>query len=183
MRAPRINWYLIFRVDICPCRHCRRQCIIFASGVNFSRKQHFSRIKTEISSSLIYLCFFSKTCWIRSFLTKICLNYLHLCINTIKTWVKNVANYFFYRCRILGLKIRVCKKLDKYHVCRWSSKHLWLFLILSSWPTASIWLASTYYQENHCWKKQSGRLGSVFFLDNNRDRQTDGHSYFMSCST
>ena len=97
------------RGDICHCRHCRRQFKIFASGVNFSRKQHFSRIKTEISSSLIYLCFFSKTCWIRSFLTKICLNYLHLCINTIKTWVKNVANYVFYRCKILGLKSRCVK--------------------------------------------------------------------------
>ena len=28
------------RGDICHCRHCRRQCKIFASGVNFSRNQH-----------------------------------------------------------------------------------------------------------------------------------------------
>ena len=29
------------RGGICPCRHCRRQCKIFASGVNFSIFTHF----------------------------------------------------------------------------------------------------------------------------------------------
>ena len=29
-----------FRGEICPCRHCRRQCKNFAGGVNFFRKQH-----------------------------------------------------------------------------------------------------------------------------------------------
>ena len=29
------------RGEICPCRHCRRQCKIFASGVNFSIFTHF----------------------------------------------------------------------------------------------------------------------------------------------
>ena len=30
--------------------------------------------------------------------------------------MKTVANYAIYRCNILSLKIRACKKLDKYHV-------------------------------------------------------------------
>ena len=38
--------YLIPRGGLCPCRHYRRQCKIFASGVNFSIFTHF-------------LCFFS----------------------------------------------------------------------------------------------------------------------------
>ena len=47
---------LMSRGGICPCRHCRRQCKIFASGVNFSTLTHF-------------LCFFStKTVEIRWFL-------------------------------------------------------------------------------------------------------------------
>ena len=29
------------RGGVCPCRHCRRQCKIFASGVNFSIFTHF----------------------------------------------------------------------------------------------------------------------------------------------
>ena len=29
------------RGEICPCRHCQRQCKIFASGVNFSIFTHF----------------------------------------------------------------------------------------------------------------------------------------------
>ena len=60
--------------------------------------------------------FVSKTCWISSFLTKKGLNHLYVRIYAIIFWVKNVANYAIYRCKILGLKIRVCKKLDKYHV-------------------------------------------------------------------
>ena len=31
-------------------------------------------------------------------------------------WVNNVPNYALLRCKILGLKIRQCKILDKYHV-------------------------------------------------------------------
>ena len=34
----------------------------------------------------------------------------------IKSWVKNVPNYAIYGCKILGLKIRVYKKLDEYHI-------------------------------------------------------------------
>ena len=33
-----LHWSL--RGGICPCRHCRRQCKIFASGVNFSNFTH-----------------------------------------------------------------------------------------------------------------------------------------------
>ena len=33
--------YTLIRGDICQCRHCRRQCKIFASGVNFSIFTHF----------------------------------------------------------------------------------------------------------------------------------------------
>ena len=33
--------YLNHRGEICPCRHCRRQCKIFATGVNFSIFTHF----------------------------------------------------------------------------------------------------------------------------------------------
>ena len=29
------------RGEICPCRHCRRQCKFFASGANFSIFTHF----------------------------------------------------------------------------------------------------------------------------------------------
>ena len=32
---------MAFRGEICDCRHCRRQCKIFASGVNFSIFTHF----------------------------------------------------------------------------------------------------------------------------------------------
>ena len=32
---------LVLRGGICPCRQCRRQCKIFASGVNFSIFTHF----------------------------------------------------------------------------------------------------------------------------------------------
>ena len=31
----------VYRGGICQCRHCRRQCKIFASGVNFSIFTHF----------------------------------------------------------------------------------------------------------------------------------------------
>ena len=37
------------RGEICHCRHCRRQCKYFASGVNFSIFTHF------------FVCFFTKT--------------------------------------------------------------------------------------------------------------------------
>ena len=30
---------------------------------------------------------------------------------------EKVANYAFHRCKILGVKIRLCKFFDKYHVC------------------------------------------------------------------
>ena len=84
------------RGEICPCR--RRQCKIFASGVNFSTKQH-------------------------------------VCIYAIEAWVKSVANYAFYWCTILGLKIRMCKKLDKYHVWqRRSALVIWGSACLSSKP-------------------------------------------------
>ena len=33
-----------FRGEICPCRHCRRQCKIFTSGVNFTRNNTFYNI-------------------------------------------------------------------------------------------------------------------------------------------
>ena len=33
------------RGGICPCRHCQRQCKIFASGVNFSIFTHLKRLK------------------------------------------------------------------------------------------------------------------------------------------
>ena len=32
---------MLCKGEICHCRHCRRQCIIFASGVNFSVFTHF----------------------------------------------------------------------------------------------------------------------------------------------
>ena len=32
------------RGEICHCQHCQRQCKIFATGVNFSRNNTFSRI-------------------------------------------------------------------------------------------------------------------------------------------
>ena len=35
------KWNVLSRGGICPCRHCRRQCRIFASGVNFSIFTHF----------------------------------------------------------------------------------------------------------------------------------------------
>ena len=39
--------------DICHSRHCRRQCKSFASGVNYSRKNIFSRESgTQISCSM-----------------------------------------------------------------------------------------------------------------------------------
>ena len=47
-------WEVFFelpsRGGICHCRHCRRQCKIFVSGVNFS-------------ISLIFLCFYHQSCW------------------------------------------------------------------------------------------------------------------------
>ena len=36
-----IRIHLLCRVEICQCRQCRRQCKIFASGVNFSIFTHF----------------------------------------------------------------------------------------------------------------------------------------------
>ena len=34
-----LHW--VIRGEICHCRHCRRQCEILASGVNFSIFTHF----------------------------------------------------------------------------------------------------------------------------------------------
>ena len=36
---------VVFRGGICPCRQCRRQCKIFASGVNFSHFFVFFLVK------------------------------------------------------------------------------------------------------------------------------------------
>ena len=38
---PQHYLHLFIRGEICPCRQCRRQCKIFASGVNFSIFTHF----------------------------------------------------------------------------------------------------------------------------------------------
>ena len=40
-KAVELPWMLLTRGGICPCRQCRRQCKIFASGVNFSIFTHF----------------------------------------------------------------------------------------------------------------------------------------------
>ena len=66
------------RGGFCPCCHCRRQCKIFASCVNFSIFTHF-------------LCFFL---------------------------TKTVEIRWNWRCKIFSLKIRRCKILDKFHVCK-----------------------------------------------------------------
>ena len=66
------RWYLSL--------HCK----IFASGVNFSRKQHFiSHYQDRNFKFTHLLVFFSKTCWISSFLTKLYPNYLHVCAITL----------------------------------------------------------------------------------------------------
>ena len=45
------------RGDICHSYHCRRQCKIFASGVNFSKIHIFSRTSSiQISGSLHFCC-------------------------------------------------------------------------------------------------------------------------------
>ena len=61
------------RDDICHSRQCKK----FASSVNFSRKNIFSReSKTQISGSLIDLCFFVlKNCKIKFKSNKKCQNY------------------------------------------------------------------------------------------------------------
>ena len=72
-----ITMYCLCRGGICPCRQYRRQCKIFASGVNFSIFTHF------------FVFFPTKTVEIR----------------------------WNWRCKILSLKIRRCKFLNKFRVC------------------------------------------------------------------
>ena len=47
-----------------------------------------------------------------------------LCIHADQSWVNNIANFALLRCKICGLEIRQCKKIDKYHVC--ASSHVML---------------------------------------------------------
>ena len=77
------------RGDICHSRHCRRQCKVLASGVNFSRKQHVrSHNQHKKLSLLIYLCFFSQNCWTSLCLTKKCPNYWYSLIFAHKSSLK-----------------------------------------------------------------------------------------------
>ena len=69
-------WSWWCRGEICPCRHCWRQCKIFAIGVNFSIFKHFSVFITE-----------------------------------------TVQIRWNWRCKSFSQKIRLCKILDKSHVC------------------------------------------------------------------
>ena len=58
---------------ICLYRHYRWQCKMFASGVNYSRKQHILSHKwPEILKFTHIIVFFSKNCWTSSFLTNKC---------------------------------------------------------------------------------------------------------------
>ena len=90
------------RDDICHSRQCKK----FASCVNFFRKNIFSReSRTQISGSLIDLCFFLlKNCKIKfnsnknAKITDMKHNYaLISCVN-------NFANYAHLRCQIFSLK-------------------------------------------------------------------------------
>ena len=65
---------LYLRGEIYPCRHCRQQCKIFASGVNFSRNNAIY----NINESTFYPDIFSKTVdllLISPSITKKCPNY------------------------------------------------------------------------------------------------------------
>ena len=70
---------------------------------------------------------------------KKCPNHLWVCIYAIKWWVNNVTNYSIYLCKILGLKISVCKKLDKLDqvYCAWLIK--WWIISGAWWYWVSIW--------------------------------------------
>ena len=116
------------RGDICHSRHCRQKRKIFARGVNFSIKQHiWSHNQHKKLCLLIYLCFFSL--WTSSCLTKWCLNYWYLSIYAHNFVGEKVASSAFYWCKILGLKIRLCKNFDKYHVPRLPKR-----LFEDKWP-------------------------------------------------
>ena len=97
---------------------CRWQCKIFAGGVNFSRKNIFSRKSgTQISGSLIKLYFFfSKIVKFSLILTKtpkllISNAFTSLCC----AWTM-FSNYALLQCKIFSVKIRECKIFDKYHI-------------------------------------------------------------------
>ena len=120
----------VSRGGICPCRHCRRQCKIFASGVNFSIFTHF-------------LCFFpTKTVEIRwnwrckTFSLKIrrckflensmsALSRLWNILNMLSTSPQNIMNFQINWQRISfssTLKKCNCLKEDK---SPWRPNHNW----------------------------------------------------------
>ena len=66
-----VNQHGACRGEICPCRHCRRQCKIFTSGVNFSRNNAIYNMN-EVQSTF-YPDYISKTVHLQiisSFITK-----------------------------------------------------------------------------------------------------------------
>ena len=60
------------RGEICHCHHCRWQCKNFASGVNFSKKQHIWLHNQHKKSSLLNYLFFFQNCWTSSCLNQKC---------------------------------------------------------------------------------------------------------------
>ena len=85
------------RGGICPYRHCRQQCKIFASGVNFS--------------IFTFFVFYLYNCWN---CTSKLIYYQNAQITDIwyvyavKSWSQNVTNYALLRCKIFGLKFQRC---------------------------------------------------------------------------
>ena len=122
-----------FRGEICQCRHCRRQCKIFASGVNFS------------GNNLIYNINESKK-YILSWFSSLKLKHItnqHIYNQKMPKWLiidaftllvcgKNVANHALLRCKTCSLKIWLCKIFDKYHVWSGSGHNFWL-VALATW--------------------------------------------------
>jgi len=102
------------RDDICHSRQCKK----FASCVNFFRKNIFSReSRTQISGSLIDLCFFLlKNCKIKFNSNKNAKITDIKCIYALISCVNNVANYALLRCKTFSLKIQEYRFFDKYHV-------------------------------------------------------------------
>ena len=113
----KMDWVSHPRGDICHSRHCRRQCKIFTSGVNFSGNNVIYNINE--STKYILSWFHLWNCWHTT-------NY-PIYNQKIPKWLifdaftpliceKKVANYALLQCKKFSLKIWLCKIFDKFHV-------------------------------------------------------------------